>query len=202
MGARSTKDGLDVCDHGPSNAYHIPLEIAEARLPILYKRLELWTDSGGAGKYRGGLGFECDVKWLGGEGTFTLTFERLKYRPFGIEGGEAAPVCLSELKHADGRIEHLYGKGEVRMHAGDSLRYWSTGGGGYGDPLERPPERVAQDVLDGRVSPEEAHRSYGVVLVDKRVAVPETSELRRCLQLERSNQINAQAASAGPAAGE
>ena len=108
MGARATKDGLDVCDHGPSNAYHIPLEIAETRLPILYNRLELWTDSGGAGLWRGGLGFECDVKWMRGEGTFTLTFERLKYRPFGIEGGDAAPVCRCELLHADGRTEPLY----------------------------------------------------------------------------------------------
>ena len=202
MGARSTKDGLDVCDHGPSNAYHIPLEIAEARLPLLYKRLELWTDSGGAGKWRGGLGFECDVKWLRGEAMFTLTFERMKYRPFGIEGGESAPVCRCELQHADGRIEHLYGKGELHMNAGDSLRYWSTGGGGHGDPLNRSPERVVQDVLDGRVSPDEAHRSYGVVLVDNQVAATETSELRRRLRLERSNHSDAQAASAGPAAGE
>jgi N-methylhydantoinase B/oxoprolinase/acetone carboxylase alpha subunit len=202
MGARATKDGLDVCDHGPSNAYHIPLEIAEARLPILYNRLELWTDSGGAGLWRGGLGFECDVKWMKGEGTFTLTFERMKYRPFGIEGGDAAPVCRCELLHADGNTEALYGKGEIRLNEGDCLRYWSTGGGGYGDPLSRPSKLVSQDVLDGRVSSGEAQRSYGVVLDGTNVVAAETSELRQRLHLTRSNQIDAQAASAGPTVGD
>jgi len=185
-GARSTKDGLDVCDHGPSNAYHIPIEIAESRLPILYQQLELWTDSGGAGKWRGGLGFVCDVKWLRGEATLSLTFERQKFQPFGIMGGGPAPCCRSELLHTDGRHEPLYGKGQIHIDAGESLRYWSTGGGGYGDPLDRAPERVLRDVLDERVSAREAEDSYGVVLSGKKIAESETTAMRSRLRRKRS----------------
>ena len=88
------------------------------------------------------------------------------------------------------------------MNTGDSLRYWSTGGGGYGNPLERPPEQVAQDVLDGRVSADEAHSSYGVVLVDNQVVANETSELRQHLQLNASNIDDAQTALVGQATGD
>ena len=81
------------------------------------------------------------------------------------------------------------------------MRYWSTGGGGYGDPLSRPSELVAQDVLDGRVSSGEAQRSYGVVLDGTGEVVAETSELRQRLHLAKSNQSDAQTASAGTAEG-
>ena len=177
-GTRSAKDGIDVCDHGLSNAFHIPLEIAESRLPIRYRRLQLWRDSGGAGTWRGGLGFVNEVEWLRGEALMTFRLERQKFHPFGIVGGGDAPLCRLEITRADGSAEDIYGKAVTTVRRGDVVTIWSTGGGGYGNPLRRNPQSVVEDVLDERVSREAASDSYGVVMHGSRLDMDATSLLR------------------------
>ena len=178
MGARSDKDGIDVTDHDICNVYHVPLEMTENELPVRYRRLELWCDSGGAGTWRGGLGYCAELEWLAGEGTVSLRRERHKLAPWGIAGGGSAPCCRTEMLRADGCREALPGKILAPIGNGDRLRYWTTGGGGYGPPHKRPPERVLADVLDGRVSRAAAHTTYRVALRNDQIDWQETASLR------------------------
>ena len=162
MGARPSKDGIDVSDHDLCNVYHVPLEITEADFPVRYAKLELWKDSGGAGTWRGGLGYHVELEWLSGDAKLSLRRERHKFSPWGIQGGGNAAVCRTELQHADGVVEKLPAKILAPIRAGERLRYWTTGGGGYGPPQQREPERVLADVLDGKVSATAARDLYGV----------------------------------------
>ena len=178
MGARSDKDGIDVTDHDICNVYHVPVEMTENELPVRYRRLELWRDSGGAGTWRGGLGYRAELEWLAGDGTVSLRRERHKFGPWGVAGGAGAPCCRTEILRADGCREALPGKILAPIENGDVLCYWTTGGGGYGPPRQRDPERVLADVLDGRVSREVARNTYGVALMGDRVDWRETAAMR------------------------
>lgn len=193
MGARADKDGIDVTDHDICNVYHVPIEITEGELPVRYHRLELWRDSGGAGTWRGGLGYRAEVQWLAHRGTVSLRRERHKFGPWGVVGGERAPCCRTEIVRAGGCRESLPGKILAPLGNGDVLCYWTTGGGGYGPPQQRAPERVLADVLDGRVSPEAARNTYGVALQGCEVNWPETNSLR-----DRANGDPERAPSAAP----
>ena len=178
MGARPDKDGIDVTDHDICNVYHVPIEMTESELPVRYRTLALWTDSGGAGRCRGGLGYRVELEWLGTEARASLRRERHKLGPWGVAGGGSAPVCRTELVHRDGEREVLPGKILAPIRQGDLLCYWTTGGGGHGSPLQRPPERVLEDVLDGRVSAAAAREFYGVAIEDGRVDWERTEALR------------------------
>ena len=186
-GARPRMDGLDVTDHDLSNSHHIPLEVTEGEFPVRYGRLELWPDSGGAGAWRGGLGYQAEVQWLRGHGVLSLRGERHRFRPWGTQGGEPAPRCRSELVKEDGTTESLPAKILLSIRAGQALRYWSTGGGGYGEPWRRDAQRVLADVLDGRVSAQAARELYGVVIEDEQVNRTATQALRA----GRENRIQA-----------
>ena len=177
-GARPAMDGLDVTDHDLSNSHHIPLEVTEGELPVRYRCLELWQDSGGAGTWRGGLGYHAEVDWLRGEGVLALRGERQRFRPWGVHGGEPAPPCRWQLVREDGEAENLPAKYLLSIQGGEALSYWSTGGGGYGPPWRREAERVLADVLDGRVSTEEARQHYGVAIDDGKVDRAATRALR------------------------
>jgi len=177
-GARPTKDGIDVSSHGCTNGSIVAMEIGEARFPMRFKRMELWPDSGGAGRWRGGLGYHAEVEWIEGESTITLRRERTRFKPWGIEGGGSGPLCRSELIAMDGKSSTLPGKIEMPLKAGEGLRYWTTGSGGYGDPLSRDPEMVLDDVLDGRVSVAAAREDYGVVIDDNVVNANATDKAR------------------------
>ena len=109
-GARKKKDGIDVADHDLSNVFHIPLEVTEKEFPVRYRRMQLWTDSGGAGKCRGGLGFRAEVEWLEGDAVLSCRGERHKFHPWGVQGGLGSPVCRTEILHEDGSIEKIPAK--------------------------------------------------------------------------------------------
>ncbi len=178
MGARPTKDGIDVVETDLNNTIRYPIEACEAELPLRIRTLRLWTDSGGAGRYRGGLGYEAEVEWLRGDALVTLRQERHTTHPWGLLGGRSAPGCRTVLQRAAGGAQELEAKTIVTIRAGDVLRMWMTGGGGYGSPLERDPGAVLADVLDGRVSPEAAREVYGVVLAGDAVDEPATRAQR------------------------
>ena len=169
MGARPTKDGIDVADHDLSNSYHVPIEVTEREFPVRYRVLELWPDSGGAGRFRGGLGYRVELEWLHGEASLALRRERHVFKPWGIHGGGESPVCRTEIKYADGASRSLPAKMVLQIRAGETLRYWSTGGGGAYPAWQRDVDMVLEDVLDGRVTPDAAESTYGVVIRDGRV---------------------------------
>ncbi len=177
-GARSNKDGIDVTSHGCTNGSIVAMELGEARYPMRFNRLELWPDSGGAGRWRGGLGYFAEVEWIRGESDITFRRERTRLQPWGLAGGGSAPVCKTEFEDRQGAVQALPAKVVLPFKAGEKLRYWTTGSGGYGSPLHRDPERVLEDVLNGRVSTTAARNDYGVVIGNNRIDSQATQKLR------------------------
>ena len=181
MGARANKDGIDVTDHDASNVFHMPVETSEAELPLRFRHVGLWTDSGGAGRYRGGLGYREEFEWLAGEGTTTVRRDRHKFAPWGLQGGLGGPHCRTMLAKDGEAPEALSPKGVFELHPGDRMLLWTTGSGGHGSPLDRDPELVLDDVLDERVSAEAAEEHYGVVVRNGRLDAEKTRRKRATL---------------------
>jgi N-methylhydantoinase B len=141
-------------------------EALESGTPLLVERSELRVDSGGEGATRGGLGIRRDLRLLSGEARYSVLSDRAVLPPFGVSGaGPAAPVKVCVLK---GGVElELPTPGKATgypIDAGDVVSMQSAGGGGFGDPLDRDPERVLRDVRAGYVSTARARDGYGVVL--------------------------------------
>ncbi len=181
-GARPSKDGIDVADHELSNVYHVSLEVTESEFPIRYKHLGLWTDSGGAGNWRGGLGFNAEVEWLEGKAVLSVRGERHKFRPWGANDGQSPPVCRTEILNADGTVTPVPAKIVQKIERGQTLRYWSTGGGGHGSAISRDANSVWQDVLDERVSEEAASNVYGVVCTKHQLDETATHLRRKAME--------------------
>jgi len=166
-GAKYDSDGMcgTVCIND-GDTHNAPAESNEAKQPIVIEEYALRQDSGGAGLFRGGLGIRRKTRLLA-QATLNSQIERTKCPPWGLFGGlEAIPNNIS-VEHADGsRFQPPNGKIEARqLSPGDVVACESGGGGGFGSPLERPPEAVLADVRLGYVSIEAARRDYGVTIV-------------------------------------
>jgi N-methylhydantoinase B len=130
--------------------------------------MELMTDSPGPGRFRGGSGVRKRARFRGlDQGVGSYICDRERSLVWGSAGGlPSNPHGLSR-RRADGTEEYLGALfSGLRLHEGDALDRPSAGGGGYGDPLERDPEAVKEDVADGYVSLDRARADYGVVIVD------------------------------------
>lgn len=160
MGARPHKDGLSATAF-PSGVRTMPIEVTESISPLVFWRKELRQDTGGPGRSRGGLGHRLEIGTVD-EAPFSiqLTADRIANPPKGLKGGMAGGAADARLR--SGR--KLRPKGYQTIPAGDRIVLEIAGGGGYGDPLERPAERIAADVRHGYVSAEAAHQHYGAVI--------------------------------------
>jgi N-methylhydantoinase B len=187
MGARPDKDGIDAIETDVSNCMNIPVESVEMSFPLRVPRARLWTDSGGAGRFRGGLGLEKVFEALAADVVVSHRGERFASTPWGLHGGAPGRSARAFIVRADGRREDLPSKRMIVLHWGDQLWEYIAGGAGYGEALDRDPGLVLADVLDGKVSPEAARAAYGVVLTDAGDAVDElaTKECREALRRER-----------------
>jgi N-methylhydantoinase B len=188
-GGRTYADGNDAI-HIVPDSRNQPAEFTETRFPLLVEKLALRTDSGGAGKRRGGLGYEKHYRALVDCRTI-VTADRVRLGCYGVNGGQAGrPFCVTIDIH--GAPRHLGGlvDGEPVL-AGQVVRVLTTGGGGWGDALEREPELVQRDVIEGKVSLAAARDDYGVVLVPAAgtdsflIDEAETAALRAKLCAER-----------------
>src|SRR5262249_14228781 len=159
MGARPGKDGWHTTGC-PSGVAGVPAEVVETLSPLVQRRRELRADSGGAGEFRGGLG-QATAWSRRGEGPWSVSamIDRTRHAAHGLAGG--LPGAVGAFQLADGRA--LPPKTVVWFSPGDEVQLCLPGGGGYGDPLARPPELVLQDVVDGYVSIGAAEREFGVV---------------------------------------
>ncbi len=167
-GGRWYADGSDAI-HIVPDSKNLPAEFAETRFPVRIEKLALATDSGGPGKRRGGLGYDKHIRLLR-DAYFVSTADRGWLGCYGVNGGMAGLPYQAAL---DG--QPLPGMNDdVPARAGTLLRIRTTGGGGWGDPWEREPELVLQDVIRGLVSEEAAEHDYGVVIRDGAIV-----ELRR-----------------------
>jgi N-methylhydantoinase B len=192
-GARIDRDGINTTQHvSMCTVKNIPVEVVEARLPVMVDRAGFRQDSGGPGRFRGGLGSVRDYRFLAPFGALTI-LKKSRTPGWGLAGGKPGPLNLSILipnterpdwkEHFDRDIisyadnAYLYddkpedvlycGMFRGEFGPGDVISYLADGGGGYGDPFTRDPERVRADVIDGYVSHTAAEREYGVVLTDK-----------------------------------
>ena len=185
MGARPTKDGVETIQTDTSNAQNIPVEALELEFPLRIGYLRLRVDSGGVGKFRGGLGFEKRFEVLRGEARVSHRGERHRTAPWGLVGGGPGAVSRSVLRRADGTETVIPSKLEFTMQPGDELDVWTSGGGGYGDPLDRAADLVLADVLNGKVSAESAAADYGVVIAGRTVDAGATDSQRDALRSAR-----------------
>jgi N-methylhydantoinase B len=159
-GARTTKDGLNATGF-PSGVAGVPAEVIETLTPLVQLRRELRTDSGGPGRFRGGLGQETETACRSGEPWAVSTLiDRTRVAAPGLDGGGAGAV--GELALSNGAPAQP--KSMLRLDPDVRVRLAPPGGGGYGDPRERDPARVLADVVDGYVSLELARREYGVAI--------------------------------------
>jgi len=161
-GGRYFADGSDAI-HIVPDSRNQPAEFTETRFPLIVEKLALRTDSGGAGKRRGGLGYEKHYRPLVDCHTI-VTADRVMLGCYGVNGGQAGQP-FSVTLDAEGEARKLGGLVDAEpVRAGDLVVVVTTGGGGWGDPLEREPELVLRDVVDGKVSEQAAGHSYGVVM--------------------------------------
>ncbi|MCW3477101.1 hydantoinase B/oxoprolinase family protein [Limobrevibacterium gyesilva] len=178
-GATWHSDGVDhmACDIG--NSRNIPAEAAEIDFPVRIWANRLRIDSGGAGEFRGGLGVERVVELRRGEVTVSHRSDRHFTPPWGLGGGWPGARWTTLVERADGSRDTVPGRLIFRLSAGERVVGLTGGGGGHGDPLDRPPSAVFDDVSDGKVSVQAARKLYGVVIgADARLDAAATASLR------------------------
>ena len=180
-GGRAHADGNSATvSLGSGDAFNIPIEVMETTTPILLcEKFALQERSAGAGQYRGGYGTEIDYRALG-DCEMAIALDREKFKPYGLFGGLEGDG--SELLINPGQDDekwHVRSSG-VKIKKGSTIRHRTAGGGGYGDPHEREPNKVSEDYINGLISFEDARDIYAVALDQKTGAVdPDgTSNLR------------------------
>ena len=189
-GAFAEDDGpsaMASIDWGDLNTVQ-PTEVLETRFPLRIEWSALAPDSGGAGRQRGGLSMQRGLRLVGPEATYSVLADGAVLPAFGILGGGSGIPVGSHVIRDGGELRFpTPGKvGGFRLVKDDVLVLQSAGGGGYGDPLERPVERVVGDLRDGYISPAACRERYGVVVRDGlEVDSAATAALRRELAARR-----------------
>jgi N-methylhydantoinase B len=160
QGAHHRGDGASsLIHHAEAATRFSPTEVWEQRNPWLMEKVELAPDSGGPGKYRGGLGVDLFFHLLE-DSYVTSAVERTKNAPWGLAGGLPARPNCAALRYPDGSRIHFGKATRLKVPKGATLELYDGGGGGYGPPEERDPEAVHADLREGYISEEHARRYY------------------------------------------
>jgi N-methylhydantoinase B len=171
-GGRATKDGTSCQNHVIGNCRITPLEVFETRFPLLVLSYGLRTDSGGPGRFRGGLGSRRVLRVVAPEMRVSMLMDHALIGAWGLFGGAPGETASVKVKRA-GTSEfrpfpEVFGTispskfADVHLFVGDEICLESAGGGGYGDPQSREPKRVLDDLAEGLISPSVAHDVYGM----------------------------------------
>jgi N-methylhydantoinase B len=157
-----------------------PIESIESEQPLMVERYGFVPDTGGAGKYRGGLGIEREFRLLAEDATFQLRSDRTDFAPWGVQGGKPGTPTENYLNPGTPQEEKLPGKTLRQLKKGDLYRVVPAGAGGYGNPLERDMFAVYDDVEQEKLSAEYVRREYGVVINPdtSTLDIPATEKLR------------------------
>jgi N-methylhydantoinase B len=179
-GGRPDQDGIEAVTNPSQNLSNTPVEVMERQHPVRIEEYALVADSGGAGRFRGGMGLSRSYRLLAEDCILQLRADRCRFAPYGLAGG--APGGLGGNWLDGGPVP---GKLTTTMHRGALLLHHQAGGGGHGNPLHRPPAAVAGDVWNGKVSAAAAREAYGVVVAaDGTLDLPATTALRARLTEE------------------
>lgn len=189
-GATHQRDGQSgLVPSGDGETYVMPVEVCETRYPLLVDQFAFNTEPGGAGRWRGGFGLVRDYRVTSSHADLTASFGRFRFPPWGAAGGadgsfnaiEVIPAGADRPALRTGRCARR------RLQRGDVARLITAVGGGYGDPLQREPARVAADLREGYLTPERARGTYGVVMNGSEVDEAATATLRAGLARERDS---------------
>ena len=159
FGARATKDGLDGVQVHVTNTSNLPVEALEQEYPLMIERYEMIPDSGGPGRFRGGMGLLREIKVVASEVEFGYSSTRIESAPWGLFGGLPGGRAGLEVKRAETGPPP---ERPTQLRTGDSLVITTAGGGGYQDPKTRDRDLVASDLKQGKITPQSALETYGL----------------------------------------
>lgn len=165
-GGTAEHDGQEGIAHLGANQSNVPIEIIETEYPLFVERYAFVDDSGGAGRSRGGLAIVREFRLRAAEGSITVRSDKRRFPPFGLAGGGAGSPSINIINPGgvDEKILPVLTVVPRTLKCGDLYRHVMASGGGYGNALERDPQRVCRDVLLGKVTVERARSDYGVVI--------------------------------------
>lgn len=178
-GARQGADGVDGRDSGIANLGNNPIESVEAGSGVIVRRYAVRPDSGGAGRWRGGVGLSVTFEVLrDGGSVLARGMERFRFSPWGVLGGGAGAPFEVILERKGQAAERIGKIDLLQVNRGDLVTINTPGGGGYGNPLDRDVEAVLGDIRRGFVTPPYAEATYGVIVTDGVVDIAATEALR------------------------
>ena len=161
VGGRPAGDGKDGVQAHITNTSNLPVEAIEMEYPLLVEEYSLVEDSGGAGKFRGGLGLRRVVRPLGHDCSFNGVGERFRNQPWGLEGGAAGKSGRFLMREPNGETRRLEDKpGEVKVNESQAIIVETPGAGGFGPPGERGEEQIAVDRTSGKFTERYIKRNY------------------------------------------
>jgi N-methylhydantoinase B len=177
-GARPTADGNDAVYLVAQENF--PSEFLDSVFPVRVLAYSINPDTGGPGRWRGGCGLVREVEVLAEEAMVSMRIDSVNNPPWGVAGGMAAGSgrCIVNPGRSGERLIEPLSDGNI-VRRGDRIRIETGGGGGFGHPYDREPERVLEDVACGFVSRESAGRDYGVVLLPDRLEIDPGATARR-----------------------
>lgn len=162
-GGRPDKDGLEAVTNASQNLSNMPVEVMEAEHPVRIEEYSFVPDSCGAGQYRGGVGVRRSYRVLADEALLQMRTDRVRFAPYGLEGGGEGGRSRNFLETGNERKE-LPGKITTRVAKDTLIIHEQAGAGGFGNPLLREVADVHEDVLDGKITPAYARERHGVVI--------------------------------------
>ena len=173
---------------GDGETFNVPVEVAETSYGVMVDEYSFRADGAGAGEYRGGSGCIRSYRALTDNQFITATFGRHKYLPWGFNGGKAGSENSFSIIKAGGEKAGPFGKyARFPLHKNDVARLVTATGGGYGDPFQRPAEKVALDVKNEFITLEQAKEDYGVLLHSETLEIEGFTEERQQKEKNRGN---------------
>lgn len=172
-----------------SNCTNIPIEVIEATYPLRCEQYAFVADTGGAGKSRGGLSIVRDMRLLRGEAVLQVRADRQRFMPWPLLGGSPGTRSWNFI-NPDSSPKPLAAKFTTTLQEGDLFRHVTGGGGGYGPPLSRDPLHVADDVRNGKITPDYARKHYAVVTDSRGALDPNATQELRAIATEKGRQAS------------
>lgn len=162
-GACYDRDGLNALYTGyHGDTFNCPVEVTEQKNGLMVDRLELSSKPGGEGEFNGGKGIELDYRIVDDEWWLTMAYTRSKHGPWGLQGGLSGSTNHVIVERANGDQQRYSECTALSLGKDDLIKVYTANGGGYGDPKNRPKEKVLNDIRNGYVSKERAAEVYGV----------------------------------------